>query len=194
MNKEVPNGVMRGGRAWPRQRKETTASPHFSPAWRASPGRGAPSVQLTYHTDYALRVLVYLGLKNGSLATISEISGHFGVSRNHLVKVVGSLSHLGHVETVRGKSGGVRLSRDPAEIRIGELVRCTESHFNIMSCFAEGEENCAIAQVCKLKGMLRRATQSFLDVLDEYTLAHILRNRDELVEIIFVGEHGMRDA
>ncbi|HFD91962.1 MAG TPA: Rrf2 family transcriptional regulator [Gammaproteobacteria bacterium] len=150
-------------------------------------------MHLTYHTDYALRVLVYLGLKNGALATMPEISEYFGISRNHLVKVVNLLSRQNLVETQRGKGGGVRLVRDPAEINIGEIVRHAEFHFNIMACFEEGKDHCAIASVCKLKEIFRRAAQGFLEVLDEYTLANVLLNRDDLVEVIFMGDFRISD-
>jgi len=149
-------------------------------------------VQLTNHTDYSLRVLVYLGLKDGGRATITEMAGHFGISRNHLVKVIQNLSNQRIVQTLRGKGGGVCLARQPGEINIGRVVRQSESHFNIMECFSGDRENCVISSVCKLKGVFRRAAQSFLEVLDEYTLEHILQNRDELIEIIIMG--GSRPA
>lgn len=151
-------------------------------------------MQLTCHTDYSLRVLVYLGLKNGGLATIAEIAGHFGVSRNHLVKVVHNLSNQHLINTLRGKGGGICLARRPDEINIGEVVRRSEFHFNIVECFVEDRKGCAISSVCRLKGVLSHAAQSFLEVLDEYTLAHILHNRDELVEIIFMGNRNVLDS
>ncbi len=179
---EVPNGISLCGQE--RLQRRAVLSCLAGEEW---------IVHLTYHTDYALRVLVYLGLKNGSLATISEISDHFGISRNHLVKVVNFLSRQNLVETQRGKGGGVRLARDPAEINIGEIVRHTECHFNIMACFEEGESHCAIASECKLKGIFRRAAQCFLEVLDEYTLANVLPDRDDLVEVIFMGDFRFSD-
>ena len=78
-------------------------------------------MRLTRHSDYALRVLLYLGITTESLVTIGEIADRYGISRNHLMKVVNRLATHGYVETVRGKRGGIRLARPPEEINLGEL-------------------------------------------------------------------------
>ena len=143
-------------------------------------------MQLTLYTDYSLRVLVYLGLKGESLSTISEIARHYGISRNHLVKVVHNLAGHGYVRTSRGKGGGMRLARPPEEINIGEVVRHTEGTFNIVECFDTEGSGCPITPICKLKGVLYRATRSFLEVLDQYTLADVLKNSEELSRVLAV--------
>src|SRR5690606_8153830 len=68
------------------------------------------AMKLTQYTDYSLRVLMYLGFKDGP-ATISEIAERYDISRNHVVKVVHQLGQLGYLQTVRGKGGGLRLAR-----------------------------------------------------------------------------------
>ncbi len=147
-------------------------------------------MQLTLYTDYSLRVLVYLGLKGEELATISEIAGHFDISRNHLVKVVHNLATHDFIHTVRGKGGGMRLARTPELINIGDVVRHTEPNFNIVECFDRDNKDCAITPICKLKGALHRASRSFMEVLDEYTLADVLQNREDLNRIIFMENTG----
>ncbi len=147
-------------------------------------------MQLTLYTDYSLRVLVYLGLKGDDLATISEIADHFEISRNHLVKVVHNLSNHHFIQTVRGKGGGMRLARSPELVNIGDVVRHTEANFNVVECFDKSKNSCAITPVCKLKGALHRAVKSFLGVLDEYTLADVLQNKEELTNIIFMPSTG----
>ena len=138
-------------------------------------------MQLTLYTDYSLRVLVYLGLKTDELVTISEIAENYGISRNHLVKVVHNLSTHDFIDAVRGKGGGLRLARSPEQIHIGEVVRHTEPNFNLVECFdKEDPGGCPIISTCKLKGGLRKAFQAFMAVLDETTLADVLSNRDEL--------------
>ncbi len=137
-------------------------------------------MQLTLYTDYSLRVLVYLGLKGEALATITEISDNYEISRNHLVKVVHNLSNNGFIHTVRGKGGGMRLAFAPEDINVGTVVRATEKNFNIVECFDRDNSNCPITPVCALKGALKEASRNFLGVLDRYTLADVLVNRDEL--------------
>ena len=80
-------------------------------------------MRLTLHTDYAIRVMVHVGLRNGDLVTITEIADCYGISKNHLTKVVHQLGRIGYLETVRGKYGGVRLLRSPEKVRLGEFIR-----------------------------------------------------------------------
>ncbi|MFQ5487813.1 MAG: RrF2 family transcriptional regulator [Gammaproteobacteria bacterium] len=143
-------------------------------------------MQLTLYTDYSLRVLVYLGLKGEELSTISEIARHYGISRNHLVKVVHNLASHGFIHTTRGKGGGMRLARRPEEVNIGDVVRHTEGNFNLVECFDVKSSGCPITPICKLKGALHRATKSFMNVLDSYSLADVLENGEQLSDMLYV--------
>ncbi len=131
-------------------------------------------MQLTLYTDYSLRVLLYLAQKEDGPATISEIADFYGISRNHLVKVVHHLGTIGLLHTTRGKGGGVRLAKPPQDIRIGEVVRATEPHFHLVECFDPDAPTCSVLNDCRLKGVLREATHAFFQVLDDYTLADML--------------------
>jgi Rrf2 family transcriptional regulator, nitric oxide-sensitive transcriptional repressor len=134
-------------------------------------------MRLTTFSDYAFRVLIYLGSAPQGLATIADIAAAYGISENHLMKVVHRLARLGYLETVRGKGGGMRLARAPAEINVGEVLRATEDGFELVECMGEGESDCRIARACVLKGALEEATAAFLQALDRYTLADLLRPR-----------------
>ena len=92
-------------------------------------------MRLTVYTDYALRMLMYLALKEDELATIAEISVSYGISKNHLMKVAHQLGVAGYVETVRGRGGGLRLARRIEAIGLGEVVRFTEPDMAIVPCF-----------------------------------------------------------
>ncbi|GIN92187.1 HTH-type transcriptional regulator NsrR [Siminovitchia terrae] len=134
-------------------------------------------MRLTNYTDYSLRVLIYLALKRpGELANITEIAEAYSISRNHLTKVIHELGKMGILHTVRGRGGGIKLALSPDEINIGEIVRKTEDDFNIVECFSEGSAHCAISPVCGLKHVLNRALFAYLAVLDEYTLADIIKS------------------
>jgi len=136
-------------------------------------------MKLTRYSDYSLRVLMYLGVRGEGLATISEIAGAYGISRNHVMKVVFDLGRLGYIETVRGKHGGIRLRRAPEEINVGELVRRTETSLELVECFGS-DNTCCLAPVCVLRGALDEALRAFLEVLDRYTLADLIAPRQQL--------------
>jgi Rrf2 family nitric oxide-sensitive transcriptional repressor len=91
-------------------------------------------VRLTLHTDFALRVLIYVGLKDGKLTTIKEIAQTFGISKAHLMKVVNDLGQKGYLDTVCGRNGGIRLMRKPGDINIGQVVRDTENRLAVIGC------------------------------------------------------------
>ena len=136
-------------------------------------------MRLTRYTDFALRVLLYLGREPGRLASIAEISRAYGVSQSHLMKVVSDLVGAGYVESVRGRSGGIRLARPPAEIMIGSLVRHTELDLELVECGA-----CLIAPACGLTSMFDEALAAFLAVLDGYSLADALSRKGDFTHLL----------
>jgi Rrf2 family nitric oxide-sensitive transcriptional repressor len=131
-------------------------------------------MHLTLYTDYSLRTLLYLGQAQDRLSTISEIADFYGISRNHLVKVTHNLSTLGFIQTVRGKSGGMRLARPAEQINIGAVVVATEPHMNIQECFDPATSGCPLTGNCRLEGVLYQARDAFMEVLNRQTLADIL--------------------
>jgi Rrf2 family nitric oxide-sensitive transcriptional repressor len=137
-------------------------------------------MRLTVYTDYALRVLMYVALHPERLPTIGEIASSYGISRNHLMKVVYELGLASYVVTVRGKNGGLRLARAPQDIVLGEVVRRTEPDKALLPCFEPIRAPCAITPACILRRALHEARSAFLDVLDGYTLADLVKNRGML--------------
>jgi Rrf2 family transcriptional regulator, nitric oxide-sensitive transcriptional repressor len=140
-------------------------------------------MRLTTFTDYCLRVLIYAGIEPDRRVTIDEIAERYGISRNHLMKVVYRLGQLGYLDTVRGKGGGFHLRVDPADVNVGRLVRETEEDLQIVECFGEGSL-CAIEPACVLRGVLGEALGAFLDVLDQTTLADLIRPHRELARLL----------
>lgn len=129
-------------------------------------------MRLTRYTDYALRTLIYVGLNEPRQSSIAEVARAYGISENHLTKVVHQLGRLGLIRTIRGRGGGLRLAKPPAEIGIGAVVRLTEEDLALVECFGEGA--CAITAPCRLRRILGEALSAFLGVLDRYTLADLL--------------------
>lgn len=132
-------------------------------------------MRLTSYTDYALRTLIYLATHREGLATIQDIADFHGIAKNHLTKVVHQLGQIGVIETVRGRSGGLRLGREPKDINIGEVVRATETDFFMAECFDGAKSSCAFTADCALKDVLNDATRAYLKVLDGATLESVTR-------------------
>jgi Rrf2 family transcriptional regulator, nitric oxide-sensitive transcriptional repressor len=145
-------------------------------------------MHLTIHSDYALRVLIYLKLRDQRQATIQEIAEAYGISRNHLMKVVQKLARLGFVDAARGRGGGLTLARRPAEINLGDVVRKTEPHFNIAECFDMETNTCPIVPACDLKRILAEAQKAFLRALDQYTLEDLGKRRKQLLPLLGLTE------
>jgi Rrf2 family transcriptional regulator, nitric oxide-sensitive transcriptional repressor len=137
-------------------------------------------MRLTLHTDYALRLLVYVATRSDSTCTTYDVAEAYGLSRDHLVKVAQTLRDLNLITTTRGRAGGIHLVKSPDKISIGALVRATEEDLSLAECMQSQGRICAISPACRLQGMLHEALVAFLMVLDKYTLADILKNRSEL--------------
>ena len=145
-------------------------------------------MQLTLHTDYALRVLIYLTQQRDDLATISEIADFYQISRNHLVKVVHHLSSSGFINTTRGKHGGMKLAREPRQISIGDVVRLMEPNFDIVECFNNSPPDCTVSSICKLKAVLQQAGEEFLGVIDCYSLADAVENTEASTQLFPIDQ------
>lgn len=140
-------------------------------------------MQLTHFSDFSLRVLLYLSAHPGRWVPLPEIAVAYDVSQNHLAKVVRLLLDLELVETLRGRSGGLRLAREPGAINIGAVVRATEPTVDLVECFDADRNTCPIAAACGLKAVLLSARESFFRVLDAHTLADFAPRAPALIEL-----------
>lgn len=144
-----------------------------------------PLMRLTQHVDYSLRVLMYLAVRPDGFGTIKQISEAYGISRNHLMKVVQALGRKGYVETTRGKGGGLALKDAPDQIIIGRVVRDMEADLALVECLGTSNR-CAITPECRLQQLLVDALDAFLDVLDRRTLADLTAAPEPLVQLLSV--------
>jgi Rrf2 family nitric oxide-sensitive transcriptional repressor len=142
-------------------------------------------MRLTTYTDYSLRVLMYVAMKDG-LSTIQEIADAYNISKNHLMKVTLELGRHGLLETVRGRNGGLRLAGSPDKIGLGDVVRLMEEDFAMVECFTKGN-GCIITAPCRLKGILSDALAAYLAVLDRYTLADLTKRNSNLARTLFAA-------
>jgi len=138
-------------------------------------------MNITRFTDYSLRVLIYLSLREDELVTIKEVADCYGISKNHLMKVVQELSAKEYLIATRGKKGGIKLKCPPEQINIGKLVRMIEEDSTLVECFG-ADNQCVITPACQLKRMFAEALNSFFLSLEQYSLADIVdkSSRDQL--------------
>jgi Rrf2 family transcriptional regulator, nitric oxide-sensitive transcriptional repressor len=130
-------------------------------------------MRLADYTDYTLRVLMYCVAHPDRQITIAELAEHHGVSKNHLMKIVNDLARQGVLETTRGRGGGLRLLKRPGDIRVGDIVRSSETDFRLVECFDARTDTCSLTPSCRLKGVFRAALQAYFKELDGVTLADI---------------------
>lgn len=143
-------------------------------------------MQLTAHTDYALRLLIYLAVKqDNEPASVLDIAQRYGISSHHVAKVARTLVQQGYLISHRGRGGGLALTRPASDINIGEVVRGTEN-LRLLECFGP-DSSCPIDPACTLKGVLGQGLQAFLDVLDQYQLSDLVDNRQELRGLLARG-------
>ena len=141
-------------------------------------------MRLTTFTDYSLRVLIYLGTHRDQRAAVGEIATAYGISKNHLMKVISFLVDEGYVDTTRGRGGGVWLKLEPERIRIGDVVRKSEAGSVLVECFSPDTSECRIESACMLRSAFHKAAQAFYAVLDTYTLADLITNRRVIVRLL----------
>lgn len=142
-------------------------------------------MRLTSFSDYTLRTLMFLAVRppDAPPARIADIAATYRISETHLTKVVNALAQAGDIETLRGRNGGLRLARPPAEINLGALIRRTEPDLALVECLGPGN-TCRLAPACHLQTTLARALAAFLAVLDEVTLAELVASPGQLAELL----------
>lgn len=141
-------------------------------------------MRMTLHTDYALRMLIYLAIHDSNPSTVHDVAESYGISRNHLLKIVLKLRYMGLIATARGRSGGIRLAVPPQEVNVGAVVRDLGDDFPVVECMKAGGGVCVLSPICRLKGIVREAIGAYLSVFDKYTLADLVANREELVNVL----------
>ncbi len=150
-------------------------------------------MHLTRFADLSLRVLMYLTYRNRtSLVTVNELAQKFQWSRNHIVKVAHFLHLQGWVASFRGRSGGLKLAKDPSEYRIGEIVRRLEGGDQpLLDC---EHPECTLIDGCQFRHIKEEAYQAFYDKLNEYTLASMTTSPEAQALIERLNQEATRRA
>ncbi len=137
-------------------------------------------MRLALQTDYALRTLLYLASRRDRV-TVHEVAEFYGISENHLGKVVHQLGRFGFVRNLRGPGGGMELIRPASEISVGEVVRAFEGvNVHLLDCLVT-PGLCVIQPGCSLRGVLAEAERRQMDYLDGVKLASLVPRSGDLV-------------
>ena len=134
-------------------------------------------MRLSVQTDYALRTLMYLAAHEGH-HSIAEIAGKYGISKNHLMKVAQRLAAEGFVDSVRGRSGGLKLARPADALNVGTVVRTMEDTGTFVECFDPATNQCVITPACGLRHALHGAVEAFFQYLDGFTVSDLVNDLD----------------
>lgn len=130
-------------------------------------------MQLTLQADYAMRLLLALATEPDRQRSVADLAAELRVSQNHLAKVAQLLIRHGYLVSARGRSGGVRLARDPQAINVGEVVRRMERGLVLVDC-----STCVLSPTCRLNGALGEALDAFFEVLGRHSLAELAQPRE----------------
>ena len=141
-------------------------------------------MKLTSYTNYALRALQLAAIKAPALVRVDDLVQIHQVSRAHIVKIVHEMGKAGFLETVRGRGGGFRLGRAASDITVGQVVRITEGPLDLVECFNPDTNTCPLLGVCTLSRKIQEATNAFMAVLDDLTIADISANKGQLLDRI----------
>ncbi len=140
-------------------------------------------MKLNLSTDYALRVLIFLGSKPDELHSIETLSRTYDLPQSSLMKVVSELVRHDYVSSTRGRAGGIRLGMKPKDINVGDVVRAMNENLQVIDC-----TNCILDQRCKLTGVLAEAADAFLKVLRSYSLADLISTKDDFLALFALPE------
>ena len=128
---------------------------------------------------YALRVMLDLAENgSGAFVPLDTIARRQGISEKYLENILASLSRAGLVQALRGKGGGYRMSRTPAEYPIGEILRLTEKSLAPVTCL-ESDGACPRAGECPTYPLWQGLDKVIDDYLTGHTLADLLPQKKQ---------------
>jgi Rrf2 family nitric oxide-sensitive transcriptional repressor len=147
-------------------------------------------MRLTTRTNLAARILMACAVNDGVTVRTSEIAKKCNASTHHLLQVVNLLHGNGFVETIRGRSGGLRLARPMDQISIGAVFRVFEAGVPFAECFDEQTNSCPLSATCRLRGFISRALEAFYHELDMVTLADLVKGNCGLSALLDMSPRG----
>jgi len=132
-------------------------------------------MMITTRGRYALRVMIDLAENSdGSYLAMKEVAKRQGISLKYLERILPLLVDGGLVEGLRGKGGGYRLTREPEDYPVGEILRLTEGDLAPVPCLEKGARPCERAAGCKALPLWKDLNDLVIGFLDSKTLADLM--------------------
>ena len=131
-------------------------------------------MQLSKFTDYTFRALIYLAKNPEENATVDILAERLEISSHHLKKVINKLAKTEYIISSKGRNGGLKLGMDPAEINLGKVLLLTEENLSLVECMGESGTCPLLSKECKLKGIICKSLNVFVNEMAQYTLKDIM--------------------
>jgi Rrf2 family protein len=148
-------------------------------------------MKISSQEEYGLRCLLRLaGAEEGHSLTIPEIAASEGLSSPYVAKLLAVLRHSGLIESVRGRAGGYRLARPPADITLGTVMMALgeplydDPGYCQRHAGTETEGNCVHHGGCTLRALWVTLEQWMRHTLDQITLADLLQTESNITDLL----------
>lgn len=139
-------------------------------------------MRLSTKGRYAVTAMLDLAIHHGAgPVTLGEISENQAISLSYLEQLFARLKKQGLVEGLRGPGGGYRLSRDPRDISVADIITGIGEGIDPTQC--QGRENCQDGERCLTHELWQKLGNQIYDFLNAITLASFLE-RDEVSKIV----------
>jgi len=128
--------------------------------------------------EYGVRAMEALAKNHGAAPmSITAIARESSVPYAYLEQLIVPLRRAGLVVSKRGAHGGYLLTRDPADICVGEVYRVMEGPVAPMDCVSEDEDDqtCPLIPACETRPVWLKVRDSIVDAIDSMTLADLVR-------------------
>ncbi len=124
---------------------------------------------------YALRMMLDLAEHQGNgYVALKDIAQRQEISKKYLEQIIPTLNRLELLQTTRGYQGGYRLSRNPRDYTLGDILRATEGSLAPVACLESDHNLCARQADCAALPIWRGLDQVINEYLDGITLQDIL--------------------
>ena len=132
--------------------------------------KGGVTMQLSKFSDYSFRALIYLAKHTDKLCTVEELATSLNTSEHHMKKVIHQLGKTEYITSIKGRGGGLKLGKNPSDINLGDVLKMTEDHMNLIECFNHSQSCPLLSSGCKLKCIASKALHQFIHEFSQYTL------------------------
>lgn len=135
-------------------------------------------MKLSTKGRYGVAAMYDLALHYGQGAiSLKSVAQRQGISEHYLEQLMGTLRKAGYVKSVRGAQGGYALTKEPAQISVGDIIRIMEGPIAPVDCLLSDEDTnrtfCARVNICVTRGVWAKVRDSITSVLDSITLADL---------------------